>query len=61
MKNFFKIDGIKILSKEEKKEVNGGVHVYCKPGHRRTCFFMVGGVEFAEPGYCIGNGRCAWF
>ena len=61
MKEILKLKGVKILSREEKVNLKGGVFVYCKTGYNRICFLKIGNKEFAEPGICMGNGRCAWF
>lgn len=59
MKKNSDLKGIKVLSKKEQQEVDGGMvyRPYCK-GPRQCCV-MVNGFEFCDYGYCV-NGGCIW-
>ena len=58
MKRLKNLQGFKVLSKEEKKEIKGqrGWHVYCgEPGE--CCVRYDDGSGYCDAGYCTGY-RC---
>jgi len=60
MKNFLKLNGVKLLSKQEQKDINGAYNpVYCSQDGRKCCT-RFGTVEICDYGYCLGHGRCIW-
>ncbi|WP_428741381.1 hypothetical protein [Tenacibaculum sp.] len=59
MKKLKDLNGIKILSKNEQNEINGGGYTYCK-GNNMCCTRFASGFEFCDYGYCQSNGNCIW-
>ncbi|CAL2090113.1 hypothetical protein [Tenacibaculum sp. 190524A02b] len=59
MKKLKDLKGMKVLSRKEQNEVNGGFRTYCG-GPRKCCVRISTGVEFCDYGYCMGNGQCVW-
>ncbi|SEC22057.1 hypothetical protein SAMN04489761_2410 [Tenacibaculum sp. MAR_2009_124] len=61
MKKLQNLQGFKILSKEEKKEISGqrrGWKIYCG-GPGECCVRYDDGSGYCDAGYCMGN-RCIW-
>ncbi|WP_062055206.1 hypothetical protein [Aquimarina longa] len=60
MKKILNLNGIKELSKNEQKQINGsafyGRATCCPSG--RGCLISFGNQSFCEPGYCDRWGRC---
>lgn len=59
MKKLKDLKGMKVLSKKEQSEVNGGFRTYCK-GRNQCCVRISPTHEFCDYGYCRGNGQCVW-
>ncbi|WP_157730084.1 hypothetical protein [Tenacibaculum jejuense] len=50
MKNLLKLDGVKILQREQLQQIKGSIRTYCKG--RNRCCFQINGTEYCEPGRC---------
>lgn len=61
MKKISNLKGIKVLSRNEQKEVNGSGwnRPYCR-GNNQCCITTQNGLEICDYGYCLGNGFCMW-
>ncbi len=55
MKKISNLKGIKVLTKEHQKEINGGIRFYCKTS-TKCCTYIQGFGELCEPCYCDDNG-----